>query len=106
MENCDYYCTLGIDRTASEAEIKKAYRRQAQRLHPDVTDDPEGESKFKRLGEAYKTLRRADTRSAYNLQLVTDSPVISPALWLWIAFPPDLCFALLPWPLFTWLWRH
>lgn len=106
MKNCDYYCTLGIDRIASDAEIKMAYRRLARRLHPDVTDDADGESKFKTVGEAYKTLRHHDSRSAYNQQL-SGSQAPAPSAWQpWLAIPSDLWFALYPWPIFTWLWQR
>jgi curved DNA-binding protein CbpA len=99
MEDCDYYCTLGLERSASDEDIRRAYRRLARRFHPDVTIDAEGESKFKAVGEAYNTLRRADSRSAYNQQLLS-----RPGPGPWIDFPPDLYFALLPWPILTWLW--
>lgn len=104
MECKDHYCTLGIERTASGDEIKRAYRMLAKRFHPDVTDDLDGERKFKAVGEAYKTLRHPTTRTAYNLQLV-DIPSTEAFAWsTWIVIPPDLCFALLPWPVLTWLW--
>jgi len=104
MECKDHYCTLGIDQTASGDEIKRAYRRLAKRFHPDVTEDLDGERKFKAVGEAYKTLRRPESRTAYNLQLL-DRPVTEQFVWSnWIAIPPDLCFSLLPWPVFTWFW--
>lgn len=104
MECDDHYCTLGIDRMASGDDIKKAYRRLARRFHPDVTDDADGESKFKAVGEAYKTLRRPETRSAYNRQLLEVRPTGDSGANEWISWPPDLCFAIFPWPLFTWFW--
>lgn len=102
MKCHDHYCTLGIDRMASDDDVRLAYRRLARRFHPDVTDDVDGERKFKAVGEAYKTLRRADGRSAYNRQLV--GRTVPPNRDEWIAFPPDLAFALFPWPFLTWLW--
>lgn len=66
MKTPDYYSILGIDRNASGNEIKTAYRRLAQRFHPDVTDDPNGESQFKAVAQAYRTLKRAETRTAYD----------------------------------------
>lgn len=104
MENCDHYCTLGIDRMASDSEIRTAYRKLAKRFHPDVTDDADGESKFKAVGEAYKTLRHPETRMAYNRQNVDYRSIGSTTGNEWIAFPPDLFFSLLPWPILTWLW--
>jgi hypothetical protein len=104
MENCDYYCTLEIDQKASPEEIRKAYRKLAKRFHPDVTDDADGENKFKAVGEAYKTLHHPAARRAYNRQqaIIRDRRPASPADW--ISCPPDLPFALFPWPIFTWLW--
>jgi curved DNA-binding protein len=103
MMNCsDHYCTLGIDRMATDDDVRRAYRRLARRFHPDVTEDADGERKFKAVGEAYKTLRRAASRSAYNRQLVSNAT--PPDGDAWIAFPPDLGFALFPWPFLMWLW--
>jgi len=66
MKYKDYYSILGIERTASDDEIKKAYRKLARKYHPDVSKDPEGEAKFKNVAEAYQTLKDADKRSAYD----------------------------------------
>ena len=53
----DYYDVLGVERGASEAEVKKAFRRLARELHPDVNDhDPAAEEKFKAAAEAYEVL--------------------------------------------------
>src|SRR6059058_1099308 len=63
----DYYELLGVDREASEGDIKKAFRRLARELHPDVNDhDPEAESKFKEAAEAYEVLSDADRRATYD----------------------------------------
>lgn len=63
----DYYDVLGVDRGASEAEVKKAFRRLARELHPDVNDhDPEAEEKFKAAAEAYEVLSDAERRQAYD----------------------------------------
>ena len=45
----DYYETLGLDRSATEADVKKAYRRLAQRWHPDVNKEPEAAVRFKEI---------------------------------------------------------
>ena len=63
----DYYEVLGVSRSASEAEIKKAYRRLARDHHPDVNShDPDAEERFKELTEAYEVLSNAESRRAYD----------------------------------------
>ena len=63
----DYYEVLGVDRGASDGEVKKAFRRLARELHPDVNKhDPEAEEKFKEAAEAYEVLSDADRRSTYD----------------------------------------
>ena len=68
MSNKDYYEILGVDRNASEQDIKKAYRRLARKYHPDLNkDDPKtAEEKFKEVNEAYQTLSDADKRAQYD----------------------------------------
>jgi len=66
MKFKDYYEILGVARTASNDEIKKAYRKLAHQYHPDVSKDPAGEAKFKEIGEAYATLKDTEKRAAYD----------------------------------------
>src|SRR2546423_6270349 len=67
MARTDYYTTLGVERGATDAEIKKAFRRLAQQWHPDVSTDPEAAERFKELNEAYQVLSDADRRQRYDL---------------------------------------
>ena len=63
----DYYEVLGVSREASETEVKKAFRRLARELHPDVNDhDPEAEEKFKEAAAAYEVLSDPERRRTYD----------------------------------------
>lgn len=62
----DYYKVLGIARGASEDEIKKAYRKQALRYHPDKNKSPGAEDKFKEIAEAYDVLSDAKKKDIYD----------------------------------------
>jgi len=67
MSKRDYYETLGVEKNASEAEIKKAFKRLAMKYHPDRNpDSKEAEDKFKEAKEAYDVLTDAQKRSAYD----------------------------------------
>ncbi len=62
----DYYEILGISRTASQEEIRAAYRRLARRYHPDVSKEPDAEQRFKEINEAYQVLSDKEKRMAYD----------------------------------------
>src|SRR5437660_12607876 len=63
----DYYDVLGVPRDADDAEIKKAFRRLARELHPDVNKhDPDAEDKFKEAAEAYEVLSDPERRATYD----------------------------------------
>ena len=63
----DYYEVLGVERGADEAEVKKAFRKLARELHPDVNPgDPQAVERFREVAEAYEVLSDADTRARYD----------------------------------------
>ena len=66
MKYKDYYQALGVNRGASDEDLKQAYRKLARKYHPDVSHDPKGEEKFKEIAEAYATLRDPAKRSEYD----------------------------------------
>ncbi|HKQ33323.1 MAG TPA: DnaJ domain-containing protein, partial [Thermodesulfobacteriota bacterium] len=62
----DYYEVLGVERGASQQDIKKAYRKLAMEYHPDHNDAPDAEEKFKELSEAYGVLSDTEKRARYD----------------------------------------
>lgn len=63
----DYYAALGVDRGATDAEIKKAFRKLAQQWHPDVNSDPAAQERFKTINQAYQVLSDPERRQRYDL---------------------------------------
>ncbi len=57
---------MGVERTATQDEIKRAYRRLARKYHPDVSKEPDAEARFKEVGEAYEVLKDPERRAAYD----------------------------------------
>ena len=67
MDYIDYYKTLGITKSATEADIKKAYRKLARKYHPDLNpNDKEAEKKFKEINEANEVLSDSENRKKYD----------------------------------------
>lgn len=66
MSKRDYYEVLGIDKSASEADIKKAFRKMAKKYHPDVNKEPDAEEKFKEVNEAYEVLSDPQKKATYD----------------------------------------
>ncbi|MGB5440798.1 MAG: DnaJ C-terminal domain-containing protein [Gammaproteobacteria bacterium] len=66
MDFKDYYTIMGIERSASQDEIKRAYRKLARKYHPDVSKEADAEARFKEVGEAYEVLKDPEKRAAYD----------------------------------------
>jgi len=66
MQYKDYYKIMGLSRTATQDEVKRAYRKLARKYHPDVSKEKDAEAKFKELGEAYEVLQDPEKRAAYD----------------------------------------
>jgi curved DNA-binding protein len=66
MKYKDYYKILGVERGASDEEVKKAYRKLARKYHPDVSKETNAKEKFQEVSEAYETLKDKDKRAGYD----------------------------------------
>ncbi|WP_348549122.1 DnaJ C-terminal domain-containing protein [Psychrobacter sp. KFRI-CH2-11] len=72
MAEKNYYDVLGVKKDASDADIKKKYRKLVRQYHPDVSDDPNADNKIAEINNAYETLREKDKRAQYDAML--DNP--------------------------------
>jgi len=63
----EYYSVLGVRRDAGPDEIKRAYRRLARELHPDVNPDPQTQERFKEITQAYEVLSDPEKRQLYDM---------------------------------------
>ena len=66
MNNTDLYETLGLDKNASQDDIKKAYRKLSKKYHPDINKEPGAENTYKKVQDAYETLGDEKKRASYD----------------------------------------
>lgn len=66
MKYKDYYAVMGVPRSATEAEIKKAYRKLSRKFHPDLNKEADAEARFKEIGEAWQVLKDPEKRAAFD----------------------------------------
>lgn len=78
MANKDYYSILGLDKNASEKDIKDSYRKLAKKYHPDVNKSPDAEAKFKEITEAYEVLTDPKKKALYDKYGTVDEQQMGP----------------------------
>lgn len=100
MKAKNYYHILGVNQDVDVDEIKKAYRKLARKYHPDVSHDPDGENKFKEIGEAYETLKTPARRLAYDRRAF---PRPGRRTNDWPLVGLDICWSGIPWFRY-WFW--
>ena len=66
MEFKDYYKVMGVERSATPEDIKRAHRKLARKYHPDVSKEKDAEARFKELAEAYEVLKDPEKRASYD----------------------------------------
>lgn len=105
MNRQNHYTTLHIDPCATCAEIKSAFRTLAQRFHPDVTKDRDGERKFKEVAEAYQTLKRTDSKVAYDHRI---NNICADQAAMTISLPgiENFTWGLALFQYFSWFWLN
>jgi curved DNA-binding protein len=81
MKKKDYYQIIGVPRTATQEEIRLAYRKLARKYHPDVSQDTDAELRFKEIGEANAVLKDPEKRAAYDLAGATGQAFQPPPEW-------------------------
>ena len=69
MAEKNYYDILGVKKDASDADIKKRYRKLVRQYHPDVSDAPDADNKIAEINNAYETIRDTDKRAEYDAML-------------------------------------
>ena len=81
MSKKDYYEVLGVNKSATEQEIKKAYRKLAIQYHPDKNSDPKAKDKFKEINEANEVLSDGTKKSNYDrfglIMIALKNPILS-----------------------------
>jgi len=68
----DFYAILGVARNAELKEIRRAFRKLAQDMHPDRNPSPDAKARFQELGEAYKILKSEDMRNDYDARIIAE----------------------------------